>query len=196
MLFRSTQSNAFAKDQFDGVGFKGIRDRLLQVLQTVGLLEGESLSRFDRRFRGDEQEFAFASVVRCSLTGMDREKHVHTADSGAVVPALKAGSAGYEFASACVDQHLRNLPHATRRVILLSNADAYIKHLSTLIGLARGGLQPKKVIDVAYSAGGVLFVHVSHPSKGNGHFGAFNRGEGTPGKKMRLAREALAAMKR
>jgi hypothetical protein len=190
----NTQSNAFANDHFDGVAFKDIRHRLLQVLQTVGLLEGESLSRFERRFYRDEQEFAFASVVRCSLTGMDRKKHIHTADSPNVVPAFKAGSEGYEFVSGCVDQHLRHFPPATQQVILLGNADGYIKHLSVLIGLARGGL--RRMNNVAYSAGGVQFVHISHPSKGNGHFGAFNRGEGTPGKKMRLAHEALAAMKR
>lgn len=186
----NTQSKGFASGHFDSVAFAGIRQRLLQVLQTVGLLEGESISRFEHRFRGDEQEYAFASVVRCSLTGMDRKKGVHTADSPNVVPALRAGSAGYDFAFACVDQHLRSLPPATQRVILLSNTDAYINHLRALIGLSRGGL--RRINDVAYHASGVLFVHVSHPSRGNGHFGKFNRGEGTPGAKMRLARDVLA----
>jgi len=186
----NTQSNAFANGQFDPVAFSGIRPRLLEVLQTVGLLADDSLSRFNRRFCGEEKEYAFASVVRCSLTGMDRKKGFHTADSPNVVPALKAGSAGYKFAFACVDQHLRSLPPATLRVVLLGTTDAYIKHLRALIGLARGGLRP--INDMAYHAGGVLFVHVSHPSRGNGWFGAFCRGEATSGVKMRLAREALA----
>ena len=120
---------------------------------------------------------------------MDSKKLVHTADSGNVVPAPKASSAGYQFTSPCIDQHLSNLPQATRRVLLLGNADDYIKHLSKQTSLARGGAQP--INDVAYLSSAVLFVHVSHPSKGNGHFGAFNLGKGTSGKKMLLAREAL-----
>lgn len=185
----NTQSSAFTTGHFDDVAFMGIRDRLLQVLQTVGLLQNETISGFERRFRKDELEYAFASVVRCSLTGMDRTKHIHTASSPNVIPAFEAGSAGYRFTSACVDQHIGRLPDATRRVILLGNTDAYIEQLSAAIGRLRGSFQ--KINGVAYRAGSVLFVHVSHPSRGNGHFSAFTRGEGTPGEKMRMAREAL-----
>jgi hypothetical protein len=46
---------------------------------------------------------------------------------------------------------------------------------------------------VAYVSRDVLFVHVAHPSKGNGHFGAFIRGEGTAGAKRDWARHALTA---
>ncbi|WP_424360579.1 hypothetical protein [Methylocystis parvus] len=185
----NTQSNAFATSHFDAVAFMGIRGRLLQVLQTVGLLQGETVTAFEQRFCRDEQEYAFASVVRCSLTGMDRKKRIHTADSPNVIPAFKEGSAGYGFTSECVDQHLGKLPDATQRVVLLGNTDAYIEHLRAVVGRSRGSL--RKINDVAYSAGGVMFVHVSHPSKGNRHFGAFLRGEGIPGEKMRMAREAI-----
>jgi hypothetical protein len=187
----NTQSTAFASAHFDTAAFMDIRHRLLEVLQTVGLLQNETVDAFERRFCKDELEFAFASVVRCSLTGIDRKKRVHTADSPNVVPAFKSGSAGYRFASACVDQHIARLPHSTQRVVLLGNSDAYIKHLRVLIGRLRGSLQ--RINDVAYHAGNVLFVHVSHPSKGNGHFGAFIRGEGTSGKKMRMARKAFTS---
>ena len=185
----NTQSKAFASEHFDVVAFKGIRDRLLQVLQTVGLLLNETVADFDSCFCKDELEYAFASVVRCSLTGMDREKRIHTADSPNIIPAFKVGSAGYIFASACIDQHIGRLPDTTQRVVLLGTTDAYIKRLRLVVGRLRGGLQ--KVNDVAYHAGGVLFVHVSHPSMGNGYFNAFIRGQGTPGKKMQMAREAL-----
>jgi hypothetical protein len=145
----------------------GIRPRLLQVLQTVGLLQDETAADFEQRFCKDEREYAFASVVRCSLTGMDRKKPVHTADSPNVIPAFKVGSPGYRFTSACVDQHIGRLPDSTQRVVLLGNTGAYIEHLSVAVGRLRGSLQ--KINDVAYRAGSVLFVHVSHPSKGNGH---------------------------
>jgi|HubBroStandDraft_4_1064222.scaffolds.fasta_scaffold47395_2 hypothetical protein len=185
----NTQSNAFSRGLFDDVAFKKIRHRLLEVLQTIGLLSGETPARFECRFLASEREYAFASVVRCSLTGMDRKRQTHTADSPNVVPAFKPGSEGYAFASACVDQHIGRLPSETRTIILLGNTDSYIKNLQNLIGCTLGFVT--RINDVAYRAGGALFVHASHPSKGNGHFGAFNRGEGTPGVKMRLAREAL-----
>lgn len=187
----NTQTNAFATSHFDTVAFMGIRARLLQVLQTVGLLQNETVAGFERRFSKDELEYAFASVIRCSLTGMDRKKRIHTADSPNVIPAFKADSEGYRFTSACVDQHIGRLPNTTQRVVLLGNTDAYIKHLRGAIGRSRGRLQ--EVNDVAYRAGDVLFVHVSHPSRGNGYFGAFIRGEGTPGEKMRMARAALSS---
>jgi hypothetical protein len=185
----NTQSKAVVTGAFDAVAFKGIRDRLLEVLQTVGLLTGENLAQFERRFLASEREVGFASVVRCSLTGMDRKKGTHTADSPNVIPAFRPGSEGYAFVSACVDKHLGHLPPATRTVVLLGNSNSYIRRLRDLIGIARG--PAAQINKVAYRAGGVLFVHVTHPSKGNGYFGAFTRGEGTSGEKMRLAREAL-----
>lgn len=185
----NTQTNAFSSCRFEKVAFKGIRHRLLEVLQTVGLLPGETLERFESRFRSEEQEFGFASVVRCSLTGMDRKKGVHTADSRNVVPAFKPTSRGYSFTSTCVGQHIGRLPPDTRTVILLGNTDSYIKHLRNLIGRTLSGVRP--VNAVSYRSDFVTFVHVSHPSKGNGYFGAFNRGEGKSGAKMRSARAAL-----
>jgi hypothetical protein len=50
----------------------------------------------------------------------------------------------------------------------------------------------KTINDIAFKSGGVLFVHLCHPSKGNGNFGAYIRGEGTPGEKRRMAQAALA----
>jgi len=187
----NTQSSAFATDPFDAVAFKGIRHRLLQVLQVVGLLSGETPTAFERRFCASEQEFAFASVLRCSMTGMDRKKGIHTADSPNVAPAFKTGSPGYRFAAACVDQHLGKLPSATKRVLLLGTTDAYVDNLRDLIARTRGGFEA--INAMAFRAGGVLFVNVCHPSKGNGYFGAYLRGEGQSGQKKRMAEAALAS---
>lgn len=185
----NTQSSAFANGNFDDVAFKGMRDRLLRVLQCGGLLAGETASQFENRFRRNELEYAFASVVRCSLTGLDRKKLIHTADSQNVIPAFKVGSPGHQFVASCVDQHLGTFPQATERIVLLGNADAYIKNLRALVRRLHSDL--RGINDVAYEAGGILFVHVAHPSRGNGHFGAYVRGEGASGEKMRQAREAL-----
>jgi hypothetical protein len=78
-------------------------------------------------------------------------------------------------------------------VILLGNSDSYIEHLREIVGRTRGGVT--SINDVPYRAGGVLFVHIAHPSGGNSHFGAFIRGEGRPGEKMKQTVDALGVRK-
>jgi len=187
----NTQANAMETDHFDAVAFKGSRTRLLQALQAVGLLPDEDQTAFERRFTATERDFAFASVVRCSLTGMNKKKGQHTAESPCVVPAFQPASEGVEFVENCVDQHLAHLSPRTRRVLLLGNTDSYIAALRKLIGRLRGPVT--EVNDVAYVSGDVLFVHLAHPSPGNGHFNEFIEGRKTSGVKRDLAREALAA---
>lgn len=186
----NTQSTAYAAGPFDDVAFKGIRQRILEIFQSVGLLANERPAQFERRFRAIEKDFAFASVVRCSLTGMDRKKGIHTADSPNVLPAFRSQSEGYAFVSNCVDQHLVNLASRTSLVLLLGNTGAYISALREVVTTKRG--RTTSINEVAYWSQGVKFVHLAHPSKGNGHFGAFIRGEGTPGSKRDLARIALS----
>jgi len=187
----NTQSRAYATEPFEQVAFKGIRHRILEILQSVGLLPDEGISRFERRFESAESEFAFASVVRCSLTGMDRKKEIHTADSPNVLPAFRPNSEGYLFVANCVDQHLAKLSPRTRLVLLLGNTGAYISALQQIIAVKRGRVTP--INEVGYWTADVKFVHLARPSKGNGHFGAFVRGEETPGHKRDLARAALGA---
>ncbi len=188
----NTQSRAFGSEPFDGVAFKGIRHRILEAFHAVGLLLGETPGTFEQRFSASERDYAFASVVRCSITGMDRKKHVHTADSPNVLPAFQRGSPGSKFVENCVDQYLVPLPPRTRLVILLGNTDAYVTALADVIARRRGAVTP--INAVAYTSDGVRFIHLAHPSKGNGHFGAFIRGEGKAGIKRDLAREALASL--
>jgi hypothetical protein len=188
----NTQSRAFGSESFDGVAFKGVRHRILEAFNAVGLLLNETPETLERRFRASEQDYAFASVVRCSITGMDRKKRVHTADSPNVLPAFQRGSPGSKFVENCVDQHLVSLPSRTRRVVLLGNTDAYIAALADAVARRRKAVTP--INAVAYASDGVRFVHLAHPSKGNGHFGAFIRGEGKAGMKRNLAREVLSSL--
>jgi hypothetical protein len=187
----NTQSRALHSEIFDAVAFKGIRHRMLEAFQAVGILLGETIEAFDRRFSASERDFAFASVVRCSITGFDRKKRVHTADSPNILPAFKRGNPASRFVENCVDQHLASLPPRTKLVLLLSNTDIYIDALSDVIARRRGTVT--RLNDVAYESRDVRFIHIAHPSKANGHFGAFIRGEGKAGKKRDLARDAVAS---
>lgn len=185
----NTQSQALRNGPFESVAFKGIRHRILEAFQSVGLLADERPSDFEKRFHGSEKDFAFASVVRCSLTGMDRKKRCHTADSPNVIPAFKSGSDGSQFVENCVDEHLVKLPPRTRLVLLLGNTDSYVSALADVLARKRGATT--RINPVAYDSADVRFVHLTHPSKGNGHFGAFLRGEGKAGQKRDWASDAL-----
>lgn len=185
----NTQSTAYQTDTFDNVAFKGMRHRMLKGFQAVGLLAGEDASSFEKRFSSPEEDIAFASVVRCSLTGWDRKKERHTADSPNVLPAFKPTVSGHRFVKACVDQHLVSLPSRTKRVILLGNTDGYVKAIAGALSRQRSPVH--WVNPMAYVSNEVLFVHLAHPSPGNGHFGAYLRGEGKPGQKRDWARMAL-----
>lgn len=188
----NTQSRAFTSEPFEAVAFKGIRHRLLEVLQSVGLLAGESAPDFEKRFTANERALAFASMVRCSLTGRDQKAGGFTAESPKVVPAFRTGSAGHRFVARCAERFVGNLDSATRLVVLLGNSDGYMDAVARVVANVRGSFS--QVNGVAFDAGNVRFVHVAHPSKGNGHFGAFVQGEGTPGKKRHAAREAVLAL--
>lgn len=188
----NTQSKAYATGHFDEIAFKGIRHRILEAFHAVGLLPNETVRDFEHRFLSSEQDYAFASVVRCSITGMDKKKGVHTADSPNVLPAFRRESAGSRFVENCVDQHLAAPSSRTKLVLLLGNTDSYVSALADVISRRRGKVTP--INAVAYVSNGVQFVHLAHPSKGNGHFGAFIKGEGKPGMKRDLARQALSTM--
>lgn len=186
----NTQAQAFRFGNFDDVAFKGVRHRLLAVLQSVSLLLEDTPSSFEKRFGAAEQDFAFASVVRCSLTGLDKSKGIHTADSPNVIPVFQQNRTGNVFVRNCVDQHLVELPSRTRTILLLGNTDKYVEAMSETIASRRG---PVRVVNsMSYESAGVRFVHLAHPSKGNGHFGNYIRGEGKSGAKRNQAREALS----
>jgi len=186
----NTQSSAYEKGAFDAVAFKGLRERLLEVFQSVGILPNEELQEFERRFTAAEKDFAFASVVRCSLTGIDRKSSHHTTNSGNVIRAFRSQSSGYEFVSNCVDQHLVNLAPRTSLVLVLGTTGAYISTLRKIVAIKRGRVTP--INEVAYWSGAVKFVHLTHPSRTNGNLYAFIRGEGTSGRKRDLARATLS----
>lgn len=189
----NTQARAMAAEPFEQVAFKGIRQRLLNVLQSVGLVTSDNPATFDARFSASERQLAFASVVRCSLTGLNPKKGIHTAESPVVLPAFMQGSEAYEAVRACAMKFLADLPTRTSTVILLGNSDSYMEAMRKLISDIRGPIVRRN--SVSFDSKNVRFVHVAHPSKGNGHFSAFITGQGTPGTKRNEARKALSDLR-
>jgi hypothetical protein len=61
----ATQVNAYDHKNFEDVAFAGARPRLKRMLLTFGLVhEDEDI---EQKFRSVEKDFAFASLVRCSV---------------------------------------------------------------------------------------------------------------------------------
>lgn len=185
----NTQARAFGAEPFDGVAFKGIRSRLLDALKAVGQLLGETTEAFERRFTEAEGNWAFASVVRCSITGRNSKTGAYSAGSPEVLPAFEIGSSAQRWVDNCIAQHLAALPPRTERVVLLGNSDAYVETVARRIGHHRGAVV--RINPVAFRSKGVRFVHIAHPSRGNGHFGKFINGTGTQGMKRLYAEQAL-----
>lgn len=188
----NTQSDAMNHGDFDAVAFKNMRPNLLKVLQSVGLARDEH--SVDRLIKPEEREFGWGSVVRCSLTGWDEEKDDFSAESGKVLPALKDRQMRPVFET-CTARFLSDLPESVRLVVFLGNADGYMKIVQQRIRqlYPRDFIKPDGYGDIAYQAGGKWWVHVGHPSKGNGYLNRFltASAEAGQGKKRELAQTVV-----
>lgn len=190
----NTQSDAMRQahldGSFDAVPFRKMRPRLLQVLQAVDIMQGEI--SIDHRFRETETEYGWGSILRCSLTGWD--KGSYSAASGVVIRGMSDPD-GKGMVPACVRQHLTDLSDRTRLVILLGNAEAYLKLLRRVFaGVFPDFRQLPLSEGTAFEAGGRTYVHVGHPSPLNGHLSGFLTGGPTEGQgaKREGARRAVA----
>jgi hypothetical protein len=192
----NTQSNAMRNamrdGQFDLVAFKNFRDRLTTVLHIVGL--AQHTESVDTLIVSEEQLFSWGSVIRCSLTGWDTSKRVFTGESGRVLPAFNHPEMQVVVRN-CFSRFLSRLSRRTEIVVLLGNADGYMKKMKTIVEEA---YRPDFSYDpedknVSYFAGGKLWVHVGHPSKGNGYYNEFVKGSptSTQGEKREIAKRTI-----
>lgn len=181
------QAKEFAVGEFDQVPFKNCRPRLRDSLAAAGLVEADD--DIDSRMTAAEADFAFGSVVRCSVTGLKDGKW--KAGTPEVIPAFTNPEAS-SWLDNCFRRHLAKLPDRLRVIALAGNDDRWIKTVGDKVQV----LYPESfrfVNDVVYEAGGKLWVHIAHPSGGNGHFSSFVSGaeSATQGRKRKLAREAV-----
>lgn len=174
----NTQATAMARAAqdggFDAVPFAKMRPRLLQSLQAVGLMAGET--SLDGRFTDQEQDYGWGSILRCSLTGWDKRNGRWSGASGDVIPGLKQAE-GNGFLQACIRQYLTGLSDRTRLIVLLGNDDNYVRVVRRAFeavfgsnsAIAGAGSQ-------AFRFGARTVVHIGHPSPLNGFFSSFLTG--------------------
>lgn len=192
----NTQSNAMnacvSEGDFDKVAYAKFRDRLTTVLHIVGL--AKDASSVDSLIVPNELDFGWGSVIRCSLTGWDAEKNLYSGESGKVLPAFDHLEMKTVVRN-CFSQFLSALAERTKLVVLLGNSDSYLKKMKRIVGdfYSADFCAEPEYEGVSYSAGGKRWVHVAHPSRGNGYFNNFIRDDerSKQGKKRRIAQAAV-----
>lgn len=163
MTYGSTQNRVSAED-FDTKAFAGFRDRLDRLLKRVGVFRDDD--HCTAKIAADEKNFAFGSVVRCSLMGRNPATGDYSSESTFVVPAFREGTAACATLRSCFDTHLRHLPPRLKLIILLGNSSGYVSAIRRqLLRLYREDYKP--LGGKAHYAGGRYWVHLTHPSKGN-----------------------------
>lgn len=187
-----TQAHAIHARPFGQVAFAGMRPRLKDLLVRLNLLDADR--SIDSLFSARETEFAFGSLVRCSLSRLDPKSGQWTS-TGPLIKMAFTEEPAVDYISTCMHAFLSRLPDRLRLVILLGNDDCYIRGVKA----ALKRLHPHTFVDlndVACRADGHVWVHVAHPSGLNGHFTTWlhGRGDSTAGRKRDLALRALETM--
>ncbi|PHY93235.1 hypothetical protein CSR02_12585 [Acetobacter pomorum] len=155
--------------KFEDVPFKKARGRLRSILCRIGLLDqAETDEEFDKRFEATERDFAFGSLVRCSLSRMNSKTGRYECTGQVMTKAFSEPVS--TVVRCCARTYLSTLPAKLQVIILLGTAAGYIKDCKKLIR----SIHPRSFVevnDVAYWAAGVKWVHVTHPSGMNGYYG-------------------------
>lgn len=169
----ATQADAYAYGEFEDVPFAGCRNRLKEILIVLGLLSQND--DIKRKFRQDESRFAFASLLRCSLSVRNEKTHAFSTSGSVILRAFRQPEPR-RMLTQCSGQFLRCLPKQLKLVVLLGVQDGYIKQCQKLISSL--DVSDFRIVNaVAYLRGGVTWVHVTHPSTANGHFSEWMSGD-------------------
>ena len=183
----ATQADIYQSGKFDDIAFGGKRSRknLTNILRCVGILNESEAA--DDKIRDSEKIFAFGSLVRCSLARYDKKKSAY-ATSGTLIN--KSFSEIPEIIETCADTFLADIPSSARLVLMLGTSDPYIKNCKNTVK----SLYPNEFEEfntVAYGTGHILWVHLTHPSPGNGTVKSWLNGEGKAGGKMSEAKNII-----
>ena len=193
----ATQADIYANGDFDDVAFGGERTRrnLTSILRKVGLLKPDETVH--EKIRATEKDFHFASLVRCSLSRYDAEASEKRGRSVYVTSGrliAKAFSEVGHVIDECADAFLTRLPDSLKAVLVLGVTDSYIKSVREKMC----DLYPSnfRIINaVAYENDRLLWIHLTHPSMGNGTLNRWLTGgiDDASGRKRELAYQTLHA---
>jgi hypothetical protein len=135
----------------DEIPYAGFRPRVSAGLQKLGLLD--PTDTIDAHIRSDEQDWAFGSVVRCTLAKGGKK-------SGTIIPSSVNATSYDTWRNRCTDLYLSKLPPRLKVVVMLSNDDHYMETCRERIAQLHPGTC--KINPVAYGDGRLTWVHVIH----------------------------------
>jgi hypothetical protein len=181
----ATQENIYEKGIFEDVAFGGkqCRSNLTKILQAVNLLK--KTETIDEKINKNEKEYAFASLIRCSVSKEMNGKYL---TSGSLI--TQSFREIPEIISNCTNTYLAKMPCRLSIVIMLGINDSYIKECKEIIKRINPN-KFKEINNVSYLQNNIIFVHLTHPSPGNGHMKNWISGIGNIGNKKRNAEKAI-----
>jgi hypothetical protein len=170
---------------FEDIPFADFRPELNKALRVLKLLGTDDC--IENHLGPDEKDWAFGSMVRCSLGLVDENGDVRK--SGNIIPSVVGDPQAAAFVSRCAERYLARLPPRLKTVVMLSNWKPYVD----LCFNAVRKLHPdaKRTSDVSYAAAGVSWVHIVHVGgPGVNHRNNWMAGNSTLQGKKRLWAEA------
>jgi len=185
----TNQCNKINSVPHNEIPFKGERAALSKILNKLGLLPKDQ--PVDVRISSTESDFAFGSLIRCSIA-MHDSKNEKWLKAGPVVKASATNPQAKRFVRTCAQAFLSNLSTRTKLIVMLSNDDDYIASCFSLVREIYPHIEKKN--DVSYGNSQHTWVHVIHPSGSSGrHIPHWL--ENSTGKQAQKRTFALAAVK-
>ncbi|WP_222128175.1 hypothetical protein [Roseomonas gilardii] len=156
-----TQAGALARKPHDQIAYKGARRNVERILQGIGLLS--SSTKLDELIADRQGRFAFGSLVRCSVERRHSRSGTWKGTGGDMLSSFLADSWGRQIVRNCTTRFLGSLPEATKLVVLFGfgKNGSYVNEAERVIQAVRGG-DWRRLNEVAYTDGRVIFVHVEH----------------------------------
>jgi len=155
----ANQNQVVQEGDFDQVAFAKARHRLQKVLDTLGLMPADR--GIDALMTKKENEFGFASLVRCSLCKI---KNGTWRTSGDVIMSALSNRDTLEIIRTCASTYLERLPNSIKIVVLLGTSDNYISKTKEIYRELFSDFS--HVNEVAFRAGNALWIYATHPSPG------------------------------
>jgi hypothetical protein len=142
--------------EFDKVAFAGVRDRLAEILDKIEIHLDKHL--VDKHFTSAEQNFGFASLLRCSLSDPNGKT------SGSPVRHAMDDELANKWIVNCMQKWLTLPNPRLRLVILFGITDDYAEKVQDRLKLLHGR-SFEKINKVAAKAAGMTWIFAQHPSK-------------------------------
>ena len=152
------QSSDLLERRHEDVAFARGRKPLGKILARLGLIQ--DAAAVDRLIADPEGDFAFGSLIRCSVSKFDPYTDTWLKTGKDIMASCLRHPAANDVARRCADTFLADLPSRVRVVIMMGNDLRYVEGCRSTLSAVRPGIS--SINEVAYGDGKVVFVHTVH----------------------------------